>query len=115
VPDLGAPIAYLVVRAGLPVYHPNGDRIGEVEHVLADEPSDIFHGLIIRVGPPGPRHAYLDADQIAELRERGVLLSVDGAAPYELTGQAGAAFPSDIGESKLQARLREAREWVSEH
>jgi uncharacterized protein YrrD len=112
--ELGPPIAYLVVRAGLPVYDHEGTQVGEVEHVLADEPSDIFHGLIVRTGPP-ERHTYADSDQIAELHERGVLLSAAAGQLHRLDERAGAGDATDIQESKMRARLRESWEWVSEH
>jgi hypothetical protein len=109
--ELGPPVAYLVVRAGLPVYDHDGNRAGEVEHVLADEPSDIFHGLVVLIEPP-MRHAYADADQIAELHERGVLLSA-GAQLHELDERAGAGDAFDLEEDRLRIRLREAREWLN--
>jgi hypothetical protein len=43
--DLGPPVAYLALHDGVPVYDRDRVHVGEVEHVLADEGSDIFHGL----------------------------------------------------------------------
>jgi hypothetical protein len=114
-PDLGAPISYLVLEPGADVYDPSGDHVGKVEHVLADPDVDIFEGLVIdtRVGPGGLRFA--DADQIDELYERGVVLSVGveelhdpepGPATLE-------ADPDDVEESELAARLRRAWDWIS--
>ena len=79
--DLGAPIAYLVLRTGTPVYDRDGERVGVVEHVLADEAVDIFHGLVVHTEPLPGRDVYADADQIAALRERGVLLSAGRGEP----------------------------------
>ena len=45
--DMGPPVAYLGLREGTPVYDRSGERIGVVEHVLADEPMDIFLGLVV--------------------------------------------------------------------
>ena len=36
----------------------------------------VFHGLIVHTPPLPGRHLFADADQISELRERRVLLSV---------------------------------------
>ena len=75
--DLGAPISYLTLEAGTPVYAAEGDEVGRVEHVLADPEADVFDGLVIdmRSGPGGWRFA--DAPQVAEIHERGVILGLD--------------------------------------
>ncbi|HEY2671077.1 MAG TPA: hypothetical protein VGJ07_11975 [Rugosimonospora sp.] len=112
--DLGPPIAYLVLNPGTPVYDHDGNQIGVMEHVLADERSDIFHGLVVRAEPPLPRHAFVDADQIAELHERGVLLSDGGSHLHDVNEPTGVGEAS-LEEGKLRARLEEAREWVGRH
>ena len=75
--DLGPPIAYTVLEEGTPVYDRNGKRIGVVDHVLADMQLDIFEGVIVHTLPLPGRHLFADVEQIAELHERGVLLSVE--------------------------------------
>lgn len=122
VDDLGLPIAYLVLKVGTPVYDRNRERIGVVEHVLADEGLDIFHGVIVHTRPLPRRHLFANADQIAELRERAVLLSAERADLHEprknsRTGQRNPqdrGHPEDRAESSLQARLRRAWEWINE-
>ncbi|HEU0088707.1 MAG TPA: PRC-barrel domain containing protein [Pseudonocardiaceae bacterium] len=113
--DLGQPIAYLVLKVGTPVYDRNTERIGVVEHVLAEEDLDIFHGLIVRTRPLPGRHLFADADQIAELRERGVLLSVDRDELHEpkKRNSTRQRHPDDRVESPLQARLRRAWDWLN--
>jgi uncharacterized protein YrrD len=116
VTDIGLPIAYLVLQEGTPVYDREGTRIGVVEQVLADEPVDIFHGLIIHTLPLPGRHLFADADQISELHERGVLLSVTRDDLHEPRDEparaAGDAGPVD---GVLQARLRRAWDWLHSH
>lgn len=122
--DLGLPIAYLVLKVGTTVYDRYRERIGVVEQVLADEELDIFHGLIVHTRPLPRRHLFADAGQIAELRERAVLLSVDRADLHEprknsRTGrrpkdQDRRERPEDQAESSLQARLRRAWDWINE-
>jgi hypothetical protein len=73
--DLGRPIAYLVLPVGVPVYDDTDDRVGNVAQVLADERTDVFHGLVVTT-PGGSRFA--GREQIAELFERGVRLAVRG-------------------------------------
>lgn len=114
--DLGRPIAYLVLREGTPVYDPDGTRIGVVEHVVADEPTDIFEGLLVHTHPLPGRHLYADAEQIAELREHGVVLAVGRDALHE-PGEHHAAPRSEFEqpqEDPLQARLRRAWEWLNQ-
>jgi hypothetical protein len=74
--DLGAPASYLVLREGTPVYDRSGSRVGKVEHVLADEPQDVFHGLII--GTPAG-HRFARADLVDGLYERGAIVAVPAA------------------------------------
>lgn len=109
--DLGPPIAYLALRRGIPVFDPDGNRLGVMEHVLSDERSDVFHGLIIGAESPLPRHAFVDADQIAELHEGGVLLAGGGEALHDVNEPTGTG-EATIGDGKMRARLEEAREWV---
>ncbi|MET7670666.1 PRC-barrel domain-containing protein [Micromonospora luteifusca] len=69
--DLGAKISYLALPVGTRVYDVDSAPVGVVEHVLTDEPKDIFHGII--VAPPGPdqSHRFAQREQIADLYERG--------------------------------------------
>ncbi len=75
--DLGPPIAYTVLEEGTAVFGRNGKRIGVVDQVLADMQLDIFEGVIVQTRPLPGRRLFADVEQIAELRERGVLLAVE--------------------------------------
>ncbi|MFI5936844.1 PRC-barrel domain-containing protein [Actinoplanes sp. NPDC051494] len=70
--DLGAPQSYLVLSDGTPVYDRAGAEVGKVEHVLADDRDDIFHGLIVKT-PEG--HRYAEATVIDGIFERGVIIT----------------------------------------
>lgn len=74
--DYGNPISFLALQRGTDVVSSDGKRVGKVEHVLIDEGSDIFDGLVIDIqtGPGGQRFA--DADQIDAIYERAVVLEV---------------------------------------
>jgi hypothetical protein len=113
--DLGPPVAYTVLPEGAPVYDAKGARVGVVDHVLADMQLDIFEGVVIHTLPLPGRHLFADAEQIAELHERGVVLSVDRDALHEPPGEPGRSGESDGErvESPLEARLRRAWDWVS--
>ena len=82
--DLGAPASYLTLAEGLPVYSSDGEELGKVEHVLADPEVDIFDGIVLdtSVLPGGRRFA--DATQVAEIYERGVVLTLEAAAAERL-------------------------------
>jgi uncharacterized protein YrrD len=110
--DLGAVVSYLAVAEGTRVYDRDGERIGVVEHVLAEDDADIFEGLIIHTLPLPGRHLFADVEQVAELHERGVLLSVARADLHEpgeeTRTRTRAAGGDESLESRLQARLRRA-------
>jgi len=113
VEELGPPIAYVALEEGTPVYDRSGERIGVVEHVLADMAEDIFDGVIVHTLPLPGRHLLADFDQIAELHERGVLLSVGRDALREPSEKRTGAQPGGSVESTFQARLRRAWDWIS--
>lgn len=71
--DEGRPIAYEVLDAGVPVYAADGTSVGTVDHVVAAEREDIFHGLVIR-SDSGRR--FVPAEQVATLHERGADLRI---------------------------------------
>lgn len=86
--DEGLPIAYEVLEKGVPVYAAGGEQIGTVDHVVAAEEEDIFHGIVLR-GEGGRR--FVSADQIASLHEQGVDLKIDAAAAAALPAPHGGA------------------------
>jgi hypothetical protein len=112
--ELGPPVAYIALEEGTPVYDRSGERIGVVDHVLGDEAADVFEGVIVHKVAPGG-HMFADVGQIAELRERGVLLSVDRDALHDPSERPASmkAQPDDTVESPLRARLRRAWDWIS--
>jgi len=116
--ELGAPIAYLALAEGTPVYAADGAEVGSVVHVLADEGADVFDGLIIRTGVGPGGHHFVDAPQVAELHEHGVVLTVDARAAETLpepsvNPAAVAVNPADADESELAAKLRRAWDYLS--
>jgi hypothetical protein len=116
--DLGAPIAYLALEQGTPVYASDGQQIGKVEHVLADEPADVFDGIIIdtQAGPGGWRFA--DASQVGDLHERGVVLGIDTVEAEHLPEpreNPGALHidSADAEENAAVEKLRRAWDYIS--
>ena len=82
--DYGAPSSYMVLEQGVDVISSDGDEVGVVEHVLADEEENIFDGIVVdsRLGPGGL--VFVDASQVAEVYEKAVLLSIDASAARAL-------------------------------
>jgi hypothetical protein len=96
--DEGQPIAYGVLERGVPVYASDGEQVGTVHHVVADERKDIFHGLVISTGATQRR--FVEAEAVAALHEHGVDLKLDAAAARQLREPGGAApvFEEDPGQ-----------------
>lgn len=78
--DLGAPGSFLTLEKGMPVYASCGEKVGEVQRILAAPEEDIFDGFVLDTSalPGGLR--FVDASLVAEIYERGVELSIDAAA-----------------------------------
>jgi uncharacterized protein YrrD len=111
--DLGQPIAYEALEPGTPVYSADGEQIGKVAHVLADESEDVFDGIVIGEHIFGKDHRFADADEIGEIHERGVVLKLDRPACDQLPKPtANPAVmredPADPGTDSLGGRLRRA-------
>lgn len=116
--DLGAPISYLTLADGVPVYASDGGQVGKVTHVLADPDVDVFDGLVISSGGVPPDHRFVDADQVGELHERGVVLGIDSELAAELpkpsdSPAAMSAGPDDTVPDELRDKLRRAWDRIS--
>ena len=116
--DLGEPIAYLALGTGTPVYSRDGDEVGEVEHVLADEDADVFDGIVIDVSALPGGHRFVDAPEVDSIYERGVVLTHDAAEVERLpepseNPAALDANPADAEESELSRKLRRAWDLIS--
>ncbi len=118
VTDYGEPTSYLALDRGVDVFSSDGERLGTVEHVLADEGEDIFDGLVIdaRLGPGGMR--FVDAPQVGSLHERGVVLTLTAAEAEGLhePSENPAVLENhgvEDSEGRLQHKLKRAWEVIS--
>jgi uncharacterized protein YrrD len=116
--DLGPPIAYAALDPGTPVYSADAQQIGQVAHVLADEGEDIFDGIVIAEGPGHRAHRFADAEQIAEIHDRGVVLTLDRDACAQLPQpSANPAVmhddPAQAGRGVRHEKLRRAWDLIS--
>jgi hypothetical protein len=107
--DEGLPIAYTVLGAGVPVVASGGEQVGTVDHVVAAEEQDIFHGLVIAVPSDGQR--FVEAADVASLHEHGVDLAIDAAAIAALPRPGGGApsYRQDPTETRWEHL---ARRWT---
>lgn len=82
--DLGNPSSYLELGKGAECYSSDGEKVGNVEHVLAAPDEDIFDGIVLDTSVLPGGHRFVDAPQVEEIYERGVVLKIDRAAAESL-------------------------------
>jgi hypothetical protein len=92
--NLGEPSSYLAVSKGVPVYSSDGENLGRVVRVLSAPKLDMFDGVIFdtTAGPGG--HRFVDAPEVGEIYERGIVLKIDAAEAASL--QAPSANPGSV-------------------
>ena len=95
--DEGAPIAYEMLDAGVPVIASDGAQVGTVGSVLSAPEEDIFHGLLVYTN--GREVRFLEAAAIDSIHERGVDLNIDSAQAQNLPvpKHGAAVFSEDPG------------------
>jgi hypothetical protein len=107
------PVSWLLIETGWKVLAADGTEVGEVDEVVGDSSADIFDGLAIATTMFGkPR--YVPAEQVAEITERGVRLSltpeqIDQLSEYREPATSARIEPDSkggIGES-LSADARD--------
>lgn len=116
--DLGAPASYLTLEPGVPVYSSDGKELGKVAHVLAEPDADVFDGIVLDTSVLPGGHRFVDAPEVEEIYERGVVLRLDSAAAERLpepTASPGVldVNPADAEESDLGDKLRRAWDRIS--
>jgi uncharacterized protein YrrD len=118
VDDPGLPIAYEALEPGTPVYSSDGQRVGEVTHVLSVPEEDVFDGIVIGERDRPGHHRFADAQDIESIHERAVTLKLDETGCRDLPApSANPAVmhddPGDSGGSALSNKLRRAWDLVS--
>ena len=89
-------ISYQALGTGVPVRASGGEEIGRVEHVLEVPELDVFDGIVLWT-PAGLRFA--DADQVADITDRYVLLNLSAEEIGRLgRPQAPAVYHADPSE-----------------
>ena len=116
--DLGPPSSYLALEPGVSVYSRDGEKLGKVEHVLADKQADIFDGIVLDTSVLPGGHRFADAPQVGEIHERGVVLTLTAAEAETLPepSENPAVMeddPSEAGGSPIADKLRRAWDLLS--
>ena len=116
--DHGQPRSYLDIDEGVDVVSSDGQVVGKLEHVLADEQSDIFDGIVVdtSAGPGG--HRFVDAPDVDGFFERAVVLTLSGADAEQLYEPSDNPAVMQHGgeedsESPLGQKLRRAWDLIS--
>jgi hypothetical protein len=117
-PDLGQPSSYLTLEKGARVYSSDEQDLGEVLHVLADPGLDVFDGFVLDTTVLPGGHRFVDASQVDEVYERGVVLVVDAAAAERLPKPTANPGEAEVGADDLvppgaHEKLRRAWELIS--
>ncbi len=116
-PDLGQPSSYLACAPGIGVYSSDDVELGVVEHVLADPDVDVFDGIVIESPQLGGKR-FVDASQVDEIYERGVVTTLDAEAAKGLPEPSAnpaemAAGPGETVPDNLHDKLRRAWDRIS--
>lgn len=116
--DLGAPISFLTLSKGVQVYSSDDEEVGKVEYVLSAPNIDIFDGIVLDTSVLPGGHRFVDAPEVAEIYERGVVLSIDAAAAKNLpepSANPGSldVDPADLVGSERHGKLRRAWDLIS--
>jgi uncharacterized protein YrrD len=77
--DLGHPVSYLVAKRGIPVFSSDGEKLGKVAKVLAAPEAHLFDGILFDTGRGLGARRFVDAPEVAEIYERGVILKIAAA------------------------------------
>jgi uncharacterized protein YrrD len=114
----GEPTSYLQAPLGIDVISSDGERVGKLDHILADEESDIFDGIVIDIQPGPAGHRFVDAPQVSEFYERAVVIDVPAAEVTSLpepSENPGAIenHGAEDSDSPLTAKLRRAWDLIT--
>ncbi len=110
---LGEPSSFLALRKGIPVFSSDGRSLGEIEYVLAVPDDDIFDGIVLDTSILPGGHKFVDAPDVGEIYERGVVLKIDAAAAEALPepGPNPGALEARAGDLDKGGRDKLRRAW----
>jgi hypothetical protein len=116
--DLGQPSSYMALQPGTSVYSSDGEPVGKVEHVLAVLDDDIFDGIVLDTSVLPGGHRFVDAPEVGEIHERGVVLKIDAAAVEALPEPSANPAEMEVGADDMvpgpsHDKLRRAWDLIS--
>jgi hypothetical protein len=79
--DQDAPVSYMTLQPGTPVFASDGIEVGTVSRVLADRGTHIFDGIVIS---SNGLQRFVDAPEVARITAGGVTLTIDADAARRL-------------------------------
>ena len=106
------PVSWLLIRPGWRVEAADGSEVGRVEEVTGDSTADIFNGLAIAFSMTGKQH-YVPAEQVGEITDGTVRLTIDSAAVEQLPEFDEPAEELQIEPDKA-SRTQRAENWALE-
>jgi hypothetical protein len=97
VDDLGDRISYQVLARGVSVFSADREQVGSVVRVMWVPEKDVFDGIVFAPAAGRRDHRFVDAPEVAEIFERGVVLAISAAQAAELPppGQNAASLSVD--------------------
>jgi uncharacterized protein YrrD len=112
--DLGSPISYMALEPRTEVFSSDGETVGRVAHVLADEREDVFDGIVVDRTGVTRGHVFADADDVDRIYERGVVLKLDARGCEQLPEPSAnpATVTEDPGD-RMPGKLRRAWDRLS--
>jgi hypothetical protein len=113
VDDLGEPISYLVLQAGVAVFSVDEEHVGHVVRVMWVQEKDVFDGIVIHTTAGSHDRRFVDGPEVGEIFERGVVLRISAveAAQLPKPGENPAALSVDPSDLISSGRGRFRRAW----
>lgn len=102
----GEPSSYMALEEGTAVVSSDGERIGQVSHVLADIEDDIFDGIVVDATWLPGGHVFADATQVAEIRTDAVTLKLDAEGCRSLPKPSENPAALEVGADDLGKESR---------
>ncbi|HEU5362778.1 MAG TPA: DUF2171 domain-containing protein [Gaiellaceae bacterium] len=99
------PVSWLMIEPGWQVVDAQGEEVGRIEAVTGDSNADIFDGLSIASGMFA-RPKYVPAEQVAEITQGTVRLSLDRAGVDTLGAYDEPAESIDVEPDAASRRER---------
>lgn len=111
--DLGERISYLVLKAGVAVFSADEEQVGSVVRAMWVPEKDVFDGIVIHTAAGSHDRRFVDAPEVGEIFERGVILRISAAEAAQLPKPGENPAALSVGPDDLvgSSRGRFRRAW----